>query len=138
MSEYLESDFGTVDEGLDYIFARLSGVYGAAFTRHWEGIDIEIVRNTWAEIVGRYLTYRPALDFAVKYCDISFVPSALAIRKLCEENIRIPIKPEATLEYKPSYDFSKEIKETVMDNGMTPGAFWLNEMKKKLKMDGAI
>ena len=43
MSDYLESNFTTADNGLDYIFGKMSAIYGAAFTRNWDGVDLGLV-----------------------------------------------------------------------------------------------
>jgi hypothetical protein len=42
MSNYLETDFCTKEDGLDYIFAVMGATYGAAFNRHFEGMDLDI------------------------------------------------------------------------------------------------
>ena len=39
MSNYLETDFCTPEEGLDYVFGYMSAVYGGAFTRNWEQVE---------------------------------------------------------------------------------------------------
>jgi hypothetical protein len=122
MSDYLESDFASKDEGLDYLFARLTGIYGAAFSRHWEGLDVDVIRDTWKEVIGRFLTYKPSLDFAVKHGNPDFVPSALAIKQLCEQGPRIPVKPETTLTYTrffdPAWDvFKRRFIGPPMENG---------------------
>ena len=97
MSVYSENDFCKPDQGLDYIFAKMGAIYGASFTRHFEGVDPQIIRDTWKEMLGVYATYKPAMDFAIKYMDKKFPPSAIAFTELCEQSGRIPVKPEATL-----------------------------------------
>lgn len=99
MYDYLESDFCKPDEGLDYVFARMGAIYGATFIRHWEGVNLEIVRDTWIDIVGIYLTYRPKLDQAIKGMDDKFIPSALTFKKLCQTGDPIPRKPHSELTY---------------------------------------
>jgi len=103
MSNYLESDFCDPDEGLDYLFARMGAIYGATFIRHWEGVDLEIVRDTWKEVLGVYLTYRPKLDQAIYSMNDTFIPSALAVKKLCMTGERIPSKPNYEIGYETSY-----------------------------------
>ena len=97
MSDYLESDFTTADNGLDYVFGKMGAIYGATFTRNWESVDLGLVRQTWKEMLGIYATYKPTLDFALNSMDRKFVPSAIEFRELCREAGRIPVKPEATL-----------------------------------------
>lgn len=97
MSVYSESDFCSADQGLDYIFGKMAAIYGASFTRHWDGVDLMLVRQTWKEMLGVYATYKPTMDFALKSMNQSFVPSAIAFKDLCEQAGRIPVKPERTL-----------------------------------------
>jgi len=47
MSNYLETDFCSTEEGLDFIFGYMGAVYGASFTRHWEGVEADFVRQVW-------------------------------------------------------------------------------------------
>jgi len=97
MSVYLESDFTTADNGMDYIFGKMGAIYGASFARHWDGVDLSLVRQTWKEMLGVYATYKPTLDFALNSMNQSFVPSAIAFKDLCIQAGRIPVKPERTL-----------------------------------------
>jgi len=97
MSDYLASDFTTTDNGLDYIFGKMGAIYGAAFTRHWDGVNLGLVRQTWKEMLGIYATYKPTLDFALNSMDKSFIPSAIAFKDLCSQAGRIPVKPDATI-----------------------------------------
>ena len=97
MSNYSEHDFCTQDQGLDYIFGKMGAIYGAAFTRHWDGVDLGLVRDTWKEMLGVYATYKPTIDFALNSMDKSFVPSAIAFKDLCSQAGRIPVKPERTI-----------------------------------------
>jgi hypothetical protein len=82
MQTYCANDFCSVDNGIKYLFARMSAIYGASFTRHWEGVDQVIVRQTWGELLGRYATYKPSMDFALKNMG-KFVPSAIEFKELC-------------------------------------------------------
>lgn len=75
----------TEAEGLDYIFAYMGAVYGAAFSRHWDGSDPTTVRAVWEEIVGVYLTNKPIMDYALANLPADFPPSAIAFRNLCTE-----------------------------------------------------
>ncbi len=102
MSTYSPTDFCTPDQGLDYIFARMGAIYGAAFTRHWEHVDLSVVRQTWGELLGKYCTYKPSMDFALGAMNASFVPSALAFRELCAQGPRIPDKPHSIITKQPT------------------------------------
>jgi len=77
MSNYSESDFCSVEDGLDYTFAVLGAIYGAGLSRHFEGMDLGIVRKVWADQVGRFLTYKPSIDYAIKRCSPDFPPRLL-------------------------------------------------------------
>ena len=117
MSSYSETDFCTQDQGLDYIFAKMGAIYGAAFTRHWESVDLSMVRQTWGEILGRYATYRPTIDFALRSMNTSFVPSALAFRELCTQAPRIPDKPHSIITKQPTQEelvMTAQAKEEAM------------------------
>lgn len=75
----------TEAEGLDYIFAYMGAVYGAAFSRHWDGSDPTTVRAVWEEIVGVHLTNKSIMDYALANLPADFPPSAIAFRNLCTE-----------------------------------------------------
>ena len=111
MSNYLETDFCTQDEGLDYIFARMMAIFGAPFNRHFDGIEPEIVRQEWKSQLGRFLTYRPSMDYAINQLDGDFIPSAIKFRKLCNAGPNIPVKPDRTLEYKPSSKYIDKLRQ---------------------------
>ena len=89
MSNYSNNDC-TQDEGLDYIFGRMSAIYGAAFLRHWEGVDLELVRQEWKQQLGRFLTYRPSMDYAIDRLKGEFPPSAITFREFCNAGPNIP------------------------------------------------
>jgi hypothetical protein len=93
MSNYLETDFCTADDGLDYIFGRMMAIFGSSFARHFEGVDPGLVRQEWKIQLGRFLTYRPSMDFAINSLDGNFVPNAIKFRNLCNAGPNIPIKP---------------------------------------------
>ena len=92
MSNYSEADFCTQDEGLDYIFGRMLAIFGASFNRHFDGIDPGFVRQEWKNQLGRFLTYRPSMDFAIAKLDGEFIPSAIKFRNLCNAGPEIPTK----------------------------------------------
>jgi hypothetical protein len=93
MSSYLETDFCSPDDGLDYIFGRMMAIFGASFARHFDQIDPLLVRQEWKKQLSRYLTYRPSMDFAIDNLDGNFVPSAIKFRQLCLAGPAIPTKP---------------------------------------------
>lgn len=93
MSAYLETDFCSPDDGLDYIFGRMMAIYGSSFARHFDGVDPSLVRQEWKKQLGAFLTYRPSMDFAIDSLDGDFVPSAIKFRNLCNAGPDIPVKP---------------------------------------------
>jgi hypothetical protein len=98
MSNYLETDFCTPEEGLDYIFAYMQAVYGASFTRHWEQVEPELVRSVWQKELGNFLTYRPSLEYALALLPPNMPPSAIAFRNACKAGPAIPVKPLKQIE----------------------------------------
>ncbi len=89
-----QSDFCDSDTGFDYVFAKMNGVYGAAFQSNWKNVDADIIRQTWKETCGVGLTYRPKMDYALQYMNPDRPPSALQFAKLLNEAPRIPDKPD--------------------------------------------
>lgn len=100
MLNYLEADFCTQDQGLDYIFARMMAIFGTPFNRHFDGIDPDFVRQEWKNQLGKFLTYRPSMDFAIAKLDGEFIPSAIKFRNLCNSGPEIPVKPMVQIERK--------------------------------------
>lgn len=98
MSNY--SNNCTQDEGLDYIFWRMSAIYGAAFLRHWEGVDLGLVRQEWQRQLGNFLTYRPSMDYAIDRCHADYPPSAIKFKEFCNAGPPIP-RDEPQLTYNP-------------------------------------
>lgn len=102
MSNYLETDFCDPQEGLDYIFGYMSAVYGASFTRHWEQVDPELVRSVWQKELGKFLTYKPSLEYAIAHLPPVMPPSAIAFKKTCNDGPEIPVKPVMRIERQPT------------------------------------
>ena len=78
----------------------MSAIYGAAFLRHWEGVDHELVRQEWKQQLGRFLTYRPSMDYAIDRLKGEFPPSAITFREFCNAGPNIPTN-QVQLEYNP-------------------------------------
>jgi hypothetical protein len=97
MPNYLESDFCSPDEGLDFLFSYMAAVYGASFVRHWDGVESGVIRQVWREQLGRFVTYRPSMEYALAHLPANFPPSAIAFRNLCNGGPRIPDKPNTLL-----------------------------------------
>ena len=99
MSNSLKTELNS-DDGLDYVFARMSAIYGAAFARHWDGIDPNLIRQEWKRQLGKFLTYQPSLDYAIDRLNGEFVPSAIKFREFCNAGPAIP-RDEQQLTYNP-------------------------------------
>ena len=100
MSNYSKADFVEADQGLDYVFVMLGGIYGQAFNRSWEGMDLDVVRQIWKEQIGTFLTYKPSLDYAFSRLSGDFPPSAIKFRDFCNAGPAIP-RDEPKIEYNP-------------------------------------
>lgn len=88
-----QNDFCDADTGFDYIFSFMNGIYGARFEANWQNIDPMIVRQVWKEKLGRFLTYKPSLDYALSHLKGEFPPSAITFREMCNAGPSIPEKP---------------------------------------------
>ena len=89
------------EDGLDYIFARMGAIYGASFLRHWDGIDLGLVRQEWMRQLGSFLTYKPSLDYAIDRLKGEFPPSAITFREFCNAGPAIP-RDEPQIAYNPA------------------------------------
>ena len=127
MYDYSENDFCSEDEGLDYIFTKLGAIFGATFMRHFDGVHHEVVRTVWKEQIGKFLTYRPSMDFAIQHLNSEFIPSAIKFRELCNGGPSIPTN-QIKLENKP-----KTFNQADYDKVMAEGLEKLHELKKMFK-----
>lgn len=128
MSSYSETDFCQPDDGLDYIFVMMGAIYGASFNRHWDGLDLGVVRQVWKDKLGRFLTYKPSLDFALDKLKGEFPPSAITFRDLCNQGPEIPVKPLVMITKQKT---QAEIEETERKKQIALKN--LSELKKQLK-----
>ena len=97
MNTYVESNFCKAEFGLQYIFAKMSIIYGAGFIRYAADIDPKAIQETWLDILGVYATYRPSIDFALHHMNPQYIPTPLAFRDLCKQAGQIPIKPSTLI-----------------------------------------
>jgi hypothetical protein len=132
MSNYLETDFCSTEEGLDYIFGYMGAVYGASFSRHWENIDPSLVRNVWAKELGRFLTYKPSLIYALEHLPPTFIPSAVAFRLTCNGGPRIPERPHTMITRQPS-QFEKARAEIIKSESLAKLAELRQSFGEKIK-----
>lgn len=92
------NDFCDADSGFDYVFTKMNAIYGAAFENNWRNVDPGIVRQTWLEVCGRGLTYRPKMDYALTYLNPDRPPTALQFLNLLTAGPQIPDKPDFHIE----------------------------------------
>lgn len=128
MSNYLETDFCTPEEGLDYVFGYMSAVYGGAFTRNWEQVEPELVRQVWQKELGRFLTYKPTLEHALSQLPPVMPPSAVAFRNTCNGGPEIPVKPVMRIERQQT-QYEKARTEMLKSQALAK----LAELKRDMK-----
>jgi predicted chitinase len=90
------SNFCETEYGFDYIFGRMSAIYGNDFARKWDGIDANLIRQEWINTLGSFLTYRPSMDYALAHIDPARPPSSLQFRKIFQDGPAIPPKDPLT------------------------------------------
>ena len=64
------SDFCEKSQGFDYIFGRMSAIYGNDFARKWDGIDANLIRQEW-------------LYHRLKVLDIESCSKGINLGKMC-------------------------------------------------------
>jgi len=96
------NDFCDTDSGFEYIFSKMQAIYGARFSAHWQNVDPEVVRQVWKEQLGRFLTYRPSMDYAISRLKGDHPPSAITFRDYCNSGPEIPDKPHSMIEKQQS------------------------------------
>ena len=112
------------DDGLDYVFARMGAVYGSAFNRQWEGMDVDLVRQEWKHQLGSFLTYKPSLDYAFTRLDPDFPPSAVKFRTFCNGGPDLPVKNQLLeMQTKPPVPMPDYVRKQ------------LEQLKRKMRMD---
>jgi len=126
MSNYSEADFVDADAGLDYVFVMLGGIYGQAFNRNWDGMDLPVVRQIWKDQIGNFLTYKPSLDYAFGRLSGDFPPSAIKFREFCNAGPAIP-RDEKQIEYNPTPVDPKVVEEAKRRLAELRGKPWTNK-----------
>ena len=123
-----QNDFCDADSGFDYIFSTMNAVYGARFESNWQNIDPLIVRQVWKEKLGRFLTYKPSLDYALGHIKGDFPPSAITFRDLCNAGPSIPEKSVVAITQQKT---KAEIEES--ERRKAEGLAKLKELRAKYK-----
>jgi hypothetical protein len=120
------NEFCDIDAGFDYIFTRMSAIYGANFARHWDGIDLVNVRAEWQKQLGSFLTYRPSMDYAIDRLNPDFVPSAIKFREFCNAGPAIP-RDEKQIEYNPTPVDPEVVRKAKENLAKLRGKPWTNQ-----------
>lgn len=79
---------------IDQLFARLSVRYGSAWTRLWEGIPMEAVREDWAQELAGFVRHPEALAYGLENLPPDRPPTVRQFGALCN---RAPDKPAPQL-----------------------------------------
>jgi hypothetical protein len=123
-----QNEFCDADSGFDYIFGVMSATFGSRFTMHWQDVEPAMIRQVWKDKLGRFLTYKPSLDYALGHLKGEFPPSAITFRELCNAGPEIPTKPVQMIEKQKTQaeiEEGERIKKEAMEK--------LTEFKKKYR-----
>jgi hypothetical protein len=108
------SNFCNVDQGFDYIFGRMSAIYGNDFARKWDGIDANLIRSEWTQTLGKFLTYKPSMDYALENLPPDRPPSSLQFRKICQGGPGIPVPDAVQIANNPTVKYTEEQKRKAL------------------------
>ena len=108
------SETCSMEYGFDYIFGRMSAIYGNDFARKWDGIDPNLIRQEWIGTMGRFLTYKPIMDYALDHIDPARPPSSLQFRNLCQNGPDFPRVERPRLEA-PEQVVDEEVKRKALE-----------------------
>lgn len=72
-------------EYVDRIFERLTVLYGSRFRRRWDGMDIEVVKRSWALELGRFDLHPHAIAYAMEHLPPAEPPTVMEFRALCRQ-----------------------------------------------------
>lgn len=82
---------------VEEIFARMSVVYGSAWTSLWIGVNADDVKHEWATSLG-FLAHRlDAIHYALDHLPVDRPPNVLQFRLVClsaPESARAPQLPD--------------------------------------------
>jgi len=108
------SNYCNADAGFDYIFGRMNAIYGNDFARKWEGIDANLIRSEWMQTLGKFLTYKPSMDYALENLPPDRPPSSLQFRKICQGGPNVPIPDAVQLANNPTVKYTEEQKRKAL------------------------
>lgn len=121
----MSNNFCDSDVGFDYIFTRMSAIYGNDFARKWDGIDPQIIRSEWKQTLGKFLCYKPSMDYALQHINPERPPSSLQFYKACQGGPAIP-NPDAKQIGFQAPKYSEQAKRQAIEK--------LKELQKQMKV----
>jgi hypothetical protein len=71
------------NDWVDAIFRKLTLVYGSAFLKRWEGIEIDAVKADWAHELSGLAKKPEFIKHALENLPVSYPPTVLEFRQLC-------------------------------------------------------
>ena len=69
---------------VERIFHKLTLIYGRDFTRRWDGMPLEEVKQDWAEELGRFAGQGEAIRYALEHVPDDRPPTVRAFARLCD------------------------------------------------------
>lgn len=100
---------------IDELFSRLVLRYGRDFVSRYEGLDIDQVKDDWAEVLAGFSENPGAIAYGLKYLPDGRPPTAAEFRALCR-NAPQPDRP-AIAAPKPDQakvaEFTKGMKQAI-------------------------
>jgi hypothetical protein len=109
----------------------MSAENGASFTRHWEQVDPALVRSVWQKELGKFLTYKPSLEYALGHLPPNMPPSAIAFKNTCNAGPAIPVKPVLRIE-KQMTQYERARTEMVKSEALAKLAELRREMRANI------
>lgn len=108
---------------IEALFSKLSAMYGSRFADMWRGVDLEVVKKTWAE---KLVVYPPEiLKYALDQCDtLPKPPSLPEFLIYCKEGMKhyhppIAISAERTTPKEEARVLMQQILEKTGFNRIT-------------------
>ena len=95
---------------VERIFKKLSLLYGREFLAMYEGLDIEEVKQDWAEELGRFAEWPQALQFALEKAPAKWPPK---VREFAEIADCAPRPKPPALPPPPRKPLSPQAKEAI-------------------------
>lgn len=81
---------------VDRIFEKLTLVYGQAFLRRWQDIDLNAVKSDWCHELAGFAEHPQAISYGLQNLPADKPPTVLEFRALCRKapEAEVPRLPE--------------------------------------------